>query len=63
MTIIPILFLLIIIAFQIFIIVWNNDLIDTHERTISRMEVWIQNLMDREKELLERIKYLESLTK
>ncbi len=58
-----IIFLTIVVLIQTWRSILDNDLIDTQQRTISRMEVWIQNQMDREKELLERIKYLESLTK
>ncbi len=46
-----------------FIIDDLEDKIEEKGKTIKRMEVWVQNQMDREKELLERIKYLESLTK
>ena len=59
MIIIPVIFLLLIVAFQIYIIIWNNDTIDSQERTIWRMQVSWHNQNDREKNLLERIKYLE----
>lgn len=64
-----------LISIFIILIVWINALwvfngidffnseIEEKDKTIKRMEVWVQNQIDREKELLERIKYLESLTK
>jgi len=54
------LFLCWIIAWVITILVYNDDKIDTLDRTIERMKVWQKNQEDREKQLLERIKFLES---
>ena len=42
---------------------YNDDKIDTLDRTIERMKVWQKNQEDREKQLLERIKFLESNNK
>lgn len=39
---------------------YKDDEIDSLERTIARMKVWQKNQEDREKQLLERIKFLES---
>lgn len=54
------LFLCWIIAWVITIWVYKDDKIDTLDRTIERMKVGQKNQEDREKQLLERIKFLES---
>ncbi len=48
------------LSFMIWNILSHNK---EQNKILKRMEVWVQNQMDREKELLEKIKYLESLTK
>ncbi len=53
-------FLTILVLIQTWRIILDGDLIDTQQRTISRMEVSEKNLRDREKQLLERIKYCEN---
>jgi hypothetical protein len=48
------------LSFMIWNILSHNK---EQNKILKRMEIGVQNQMDREKELLERIKYLESLTK
>lgn len=52
--------LILCFSFCLFISWKSNEIIDSKEKTIERMKVWQKNQEDREKQLLERIKFLES---
>lgn len=58
-SMVTVLFIFFFIWFYIISELFPEWLVDEDKKTIKRMEIGVQNQMDREKELLERIAHLE----